>query len=684
MRLPAAQRVVRALPWAALVVAVVVFYWVEASLRETPWLFTDELEWSQLSRAIAHTGHAARRGEAHSFESFYSYLIAPAWWIHSTASAYTAIKYLNSIVMCAAAVPVYLLARLLVARPTAVVVALLSIAIPSMSYATAIVPEALAYLWFSLGAFWAVRTLARPSVRTALPAVVVAALGAWVRAEFVALPAVLVLAAAIAWMAEQHEAGLLSRRRRRVILTAAGLAAAGYVFNLLVVEHVHSWTFGEYINRHTLTQAGLAAGSLAIGLGVGPLIGGIASLHLRERHADAAYRAFASYLASAIIVFVVYSAGKQTFLLRALHPLIEERNLFFLSPLLLLGTALVFEAERLEWWLLLATASVVVVCGWSGQFVVGQPYFEAPGLSVLTLLNREEYWDINDFHWLLIGAAAVLLALVALRRVRWAAPVAAALAACWLLTGEIYATISNDDYANNTFSKLLPPPRSWVDADTHGAHTTFLGQGISDPNLMWLIEFWNPGLDRVESLDGSAPGPGPAPEPGLETIDGALSHYTGDPYTLATRGVELDAPIVDERYGLTLYNTPTPWHLLYEEQNVFSDGWAASPIGYTYFREGGPGTLRITLSRTGYRGDTPSGRATIRVGTVRLDEDGVPEIGTQVAVRHAVVPNGGSVVVRVHVAATPVTVSVAMTTFTVPGDPRQLAAQPAFSFVSDT
>ena len=673
----------RALPWLGLVIGTLAFFWIEAASRKTPWLFTDELEWSQLSRAIASTGHAARRGQAHSFESLYSYLIAPAWWIHSTGTAYAAVKYVNAVVMSAAAVPTYLLARMLVARGTALAVALLSIAIPAMSYATFIVPEALAYLWFALVSLLAVRAIARPNARTIAPPVILAALGPWIRAEFVALPAILALAAALAWMAAQAHRGTLSSHWRRVVLSAAGLAVAGFVFNDLVVEHVHSWTFDEYINGHTLTQAALAAGALAIGLGVGPVIAGIGSLRLRERSDDPVYRAFAAYLAASAIVLVIYAAGKQTFLLEALHPLIEERNVFFLSPLLLLGSALVFESRRLDWRLVALATALVLACVWSGKFEVGQPYFEAPGLSVLTLVNRQYYWDVNDFHRFLIAAAAVSLGLVALRGRRWAAPLAAAVAAGWLLTGEIYATVSNDHYATNTFAKVLPQPRSWVDEATQGAHTTFLGQAIADPTLMWLVEFWNPELSHVESLDGSAPGPGPAPEAGLETTDGALSLYTGDPYSLAGPGVQLDAPIVAQRDSLTLYRTPTQWHLLSEEQNVFSDGWGASPIGYTFFHRGGPGTLVIDLSRTGYRGNTPPGRATIRVGTVRLDESGVPTIARVLAVRHAVVQNGGHVTERIHVEATPVTVSIAMTSFTTPNDPRRLAAQPAFSFVPD-
>ena len=190
----------RALPWAGLALVILIFYWVEASLRKTPWLFTDELEWSQLSRAIAGTGHAARRGEPHSFESLYSFLIAPAWWIHSTATAYAAIKYLNAVVMCLTALPAYGLARTLLPRRTSIVVALLSIAIPAMAYATSIVPEPLAYLWFTTAALLAVKALARPRPWTVAGAVLLAGGGVFVRLEFVVLPASLVLAAAATWV----------------------------------------------------------------------------------------------------------------------------------------------------------------------------------------------------------------------------------------------------------------------------------------------------------------------------------------------------------------------------------------------------------------------------------------------------------------------------------------------------
>ena len=301
---------------------------------------------------------------------------------------------------------------------------------------------------------------------------------------------------------------------------------------------------------------------------------------------------------------------------------------------------------------------------------------------MLTLVNRDFLWTWTT-STSFISAAAVSVALLVLRRRRWVPAVAAALLAAWLLTGQIYAANANADYSE-TFANRIPSPRNWVDSATHGAPVTFLGENVTDGTALWLTEFWNRSIGHVASLNGVAPGPGPITAPALDTTDGALSGFTGDPYTLAGPGVMLAAKPIESRDGFTLYRTPSPWHLLQTEQNVFTDGWAASPIGYTYFPRGGPGVLTIHLSRTAYNGTGPPGKATIRVGTVRLDANGNPVLGRVLTVRRHLVPNGKLTVVRIPVAATPVTVEIGMTTFSPPGDTRQLAAQPGFSFKRDT
>ncbi len=678
-----AARLLGALPWLGLCLGVLIFYWVEASLRRSPWVFTDELEWAQLSRAIASTGHEARRGQPIGFTSLYAYLIAPAWWIHSTATAYAAIKYLNSFVMCLAAVPTYLMARLLVSRRVAVVVALLSIAIPAMSYATSIVPESLAYAWFALAAWLAVRALAASGWSAALLAAAAAAVGPFIREEFLMLPVSLVLAGTAAWVIR---GGGAARRIpwQRTLLAVVGVAVLGYLFNRFAIERVQTWSASRYLNRHTLREGSLAVGALAIGLGVLPVIGGIASLYLPERRREPAYRAFVLYLGASLVTLVGYTAAKSAFLTGSSGSLIEERNVFFLSPLLLLGTALVLGAAKIDWRLVGAATVLVMVTVWSSLFEVGAPYYEAPGLANLTIVNRDFRWDVNDFHRLLGAAALVSIALLAFRRRRGVPVLAAVLTCAWLLTGEIYATSANTHYANK-FVKTLPAPRSWVDAATHGAHVTFLGQEIDpNPSLLWLTEFWNRSLQHVASLDGTAPGPGPTFVPGLQTPDGVLNESTGDRYTLAGPGVSLAAPVVERRDGYTLYRTLRPWQLLDEEQNVYADGWATSPIGYTYFPKGGPGWLTINLSRTGYTGPGKPGLVTIRVGTVRVVDNGGPELGRVLDVRHTVIRNGEEKTVRIHVASTPVTVSVTVVpTFSTPTDSRPLAAQVAFGFAPD-
>ena len=674
-----ADRLISALPAVGGVLIVAVFYGVEAHLRKAPWEFTDELEWTQLSRSIAATGHAARRGQAIGFQSLYAYLIAPAWWIHSTTTAYAAIKYLNSLVMCLAAVPTYLLGRLLVARRAAVAVAVLAIAIPAMTYATSIVPESLAYFWFALTAWLAVRALAAPSVRTVVPALAVAAIGTLIRQELVGLLAAYVLSASILWVLAARGRGVRIPWRRALPAVAL-LAIFGFLADRLVIARFETWQPGKYLNGHTLTEGSLAAGALAIGLGILPAIGGLTSLYLPERRTEPAYRAFAVYLGTATLTFWLYTAGKATFFVGTKYAFIEERNLFYLSPLFLLGTALTLGARKLFWPLVVAATALVLVVVWSRSFQVGTSYFEAPGLSVLALVNRDFEWTIQDFHRLLVGATLVSVALVGTRKRRFVPVLGAALTCAWLLTGEIYMTIGDDTMADK-FAASSPSPRNWVDQDTGGAGTAFLVQGNDDPTKVQMFEFWNRSFNRMASLDGSGQGPGPTFVPGLESTDGMLSEYTGDAYTLTTSGVELAAQVVDQRDGFTLYRTPGRWQLLGQELRFTGDGWGLNPFSYAYFRRGGPGVVYVHLGRTGYNGSGKPARVTIRVGKVAINPGGGVTFGRLLEVVHAKLPNGQETTVPVQVASTPVMVTVTVVPeVPLSVDPRGVAAQASFSF----
>src|SRR5437899_10943755 len=111
-----ADRLLAAVPLLSIFLWLTIVYMIQAWAHKTPWLFGDELELTQLSRAIADTGHAARRGEPHSFNTLWTYLMAPAWMIDNLHTAYATVKYLAVAVMTLTVLPAYALARLVVRR----------------------------------------------------------------------------------------------------------------------------------------------------------------------------------------------------------------------------------------------------------------------------------------------------------------------------------------------------------------------------------------------------------------------------------------------------------------------------------------------------------------------------------------------------------------------------------------
>ena len=134
------------------------FAW-QAWRRETPTIFSDELETTQISRAIAETGQGARRGEPYGFTSLVPWLTAPLWWLHPVATAYEAIKTVQSFVMAAAIFPAYLLARRVVSPGWAFFAAVAAIAGPALSYSPILVEEPWAYPAATLALWLTVRAV---------------------------------------------------------------------------------------------------------------------------------------------------------------------------------------------------------------------------------------------------------------------------------------------------------------------------------------------------------------------------------------------------------------------------------------------------------------------------------------------------------------------------------------------
>jgi len=154
-----ADRLLAAVPLVSIYLWLCIVYAFEAWRRVTPWLFTDELETTQIARAIAATGHPARRGVPYHHHSLYPYLLAPVWLIDNVATAYSGVKYLDVFVMTSVLFPTYFLARLVVRRGWALFAAIGAAAIPSLAYSSWIVEETVAYPYAALCLFLIAKAL---------------------------------------------------------------------------------------------------------------------------------------------------------------------------------------------------------------------------------------------------------------------------------------------------------------------------------------------------------------------------------------------------------------------------------------------------------------------------------------------------------------------------------------------
>jgi hypothetical protein len=706
------DRLLAAVPLASVYAWLCIVYCFEAWKRVTPWLFTDELELTQLSRSIAATGHAARRGEPHSFRSLYTVITAPVWWIHDVAVAYSTLKYVDVFVMTSVVFPTYFLARMVVGRRWALFAAAGAAMAPALAYSSWIIEETLAYPYAALCFFLVAKAFVTRSRWWTGGAVVAAAAAPAVRGEFVVIDVMLGLALLFAaWSSDW------ARRRRESWsfgdwLGAVAIAAGA----IIVVGGFMSWHSTEWLEvtaynwtkHRALVYGNWAAGGLAIGLGLIPLVAGVASLfpargEIRTRE----LRMFRCIAVAAIVVFAVYTGFKAGYLSMHFATRVWERNLIFITPVLFVGTAIVLERRRVNFYALGAAAV------YAFYLVVGTPFqmgvqltSDSLGFAILQAANRYYAWTPDMAQWLLIAILAlgvVLLIAASLGRIpRVAGAAAAAVLAvgllAWNMTGEISAAAGTVSISRD-LETTLKHPFTWVDDGTRGKPTIYLAQGVGDPNPEWLLEFWNRSITFVGSLDGTLGGPGPSGAPNI-TPTGQL-YWTADPANpgrLFDYAVE-DWPCVDfagTLAGRHFYRSgadkPGEWRLMRLTKpnrlraaclGIYPDGWSGANDS-TYYRFSGQsrGWLRISLAR----GSWPPSPVRVQLATIGV-RDRYPTPGRVLRERRSVVPTQKLKVIWLPVPASGFAVRTVVERKFIPRDvdphltdPRILGAQVSYRF----
>ena len=693
------ERVLAALPLVTIFVWACLIYAWQAWAHETAWFFYDELKYTELARSLAAGDHPELRGEPASFSSLYTFLIAPAWWIGDPHAAYDAAKYVGVLAMSLTVFPAYGLARLLVPRLPALFAAAGSVAIPSLAYSSLLITEVLAYPFATLCFFLSVKALATRRLWWLAAAALACGLAPLVRSQLVIIPGAFALAALLVVVTGPGARRVLRELPRPLwALVPVVVVAAGVAADWAIGRYSEIWVIVTRNHFGQMVEYGLwALGALAIGLGVLPVIVGVAAVApVRGEPFTDVRRAFATVVVANVFVFALYTGVKAAFNTIIWATIVQERNLMYVSPLIFAGTALWLHRRRLHPLALVAVFAAVVYLLVDTPYEFFYPYIEALGFSLPTWAWLNHGIDAGDWEHIFVAAAlaSVLLAiavhLAARSRLTTAALSGiAALVLAWNLGGELAAGDAMRGFSHRLYEGL-PQPLDWVDRTTGSSPSLYLGQQITNPNALHLLEFWNPSLTYVGNLDGvEYPGPGRVLTPKPVAPDGRLEPDPGARYVVAPSGIDVFGRIVGAREGLRVFQLSGGLRLAAVTSGVFSDGWAGRSSAYTRYRgEGaGPGFIYVEVGRPGWCGRNLPGPLRIDVGPLALGPDGAPRIRTATTTKHWQIKSCSIKGFRLPTPPAPFRVEVAIPRTFVPAevdsresDRRELGAQVSFEY----
>jgi hypothetical protein len=600
-------RRVPAWAWLAGIVAVSICFraWLGSRI-EAPFIFTDELQYQENARSLAAGAGIQVREEPYSVVSLlYALLLAPAYALFdSLPDAYAAARTINAVVMSLAAVPAYLLARRVLQPGLSLLAALLAVALPSLAYTGTLMSENAFYPAFFLVAWALVRALEEPTIARQLALLGTCGLATLVRVQALAC----VLAALTAPLLLRA----VARRPLRPFLPLFGAVAIGVVL-VLAAQLARGASLQSLFGAYAVVGEGgydlvdvarflfWHVAELDLYVGVFPLAAFLL-LAARVRALDEPAQAFvAATAALAFWTLLVVAAFASRF-----ADAIEERNMFVLAPLLLIGLLVWIDRGARRPRLLATTAA-------AGAAVLPAliPYERFLQLKVRSdTLMLVPLWNLQDSVTLprlddvvlVAGLAAAVAFLLVPRRFALVLP-AAVLAYFALAMHPIHAGPHGMEQAaaDARFEGINVPQRDWIDrAVGRDAEVAAVWTGLAHRLTIHQNEFFSRSVGPVYTLGGAMPGGFPETQVTVDKRTGELrrpdrSVVRAD-YALADGSLALaGVPVArDDRLGLTLYRTNGPLISTTSVAGVYNDQWSGPEVLYRRLRCGG-GTLTVTL-----------------------------------------------------------------------------------------
>jgi glycosyltransferase involved in cell wall biosynthesis len=597
---------------AALVVVSAVFRYGLSRRVVAPWIMVDELIYSELAKSFAETGHFLIRDVHHGAYGFvYPALIAPAWRAFgSVPDAYAAAKTIGSVAMSLTAIPAYLLARRVMRPLPSLLVAVLSLAVPSLMYTGTLMTETVFYPLFVCVALALVLTLERPTVQRQLVLLALCLLAFATRSQAIVLiPAVATAPLVLA---------LLDRRRLRLLadfrMLYGVLTAA--VLTVLIVQLARGHSPYDVVGSYSVVGDATYrpdqilkwlvyhVSELDLYLGIAPF-SALLLLAVMGRTLDRPLRVF---LAAALPLTVWLLLEVAAFA-SALSPRVEERNLFYVAPLFLI--ALFAWIERgMPRPARAAAAAAVVAAALPGVLPYHRlidPSAESDTLALLPLWWLQEGAVKLDTIPVLVVASAALIGLLFLTlSPRYALALPLVVFAWFAFTTERVERFDHG-FAKASVGALYQgitnPTRDWVDAAVgRDADVAFVFSGndpTQQPLTLWENEFYNRSIGPVYDL--KQPSMGSLPETRVrQRGDGVLlarGRPVRHPYVLTEEAVPLAGQVIarDERKGMVLRKTDGLVRIGYRVAGLYpNDTWSGKRVTYTRLRcRGGSVTAEL-------------------------------------------------------------------------------------------
>jgi hypothetical protein len=601
----ATRSLARAVPvwaWLAGIVAVsVVVRFLFARRVQAPWIMVDELIYSELARGLAEDGSYSIRGvPSYTYGFVYPLAIAPAYALFdSLPTAYTAVKAINAFVVSLAAVPAYFLARRVLPAGMALLAALLAVALPSLLYAGQVMTENVFYPLFLCVMLAFVAALERPTPVRQLLLLALCALAYLTRAQALALFPAIAAAPLL----------LGSWRSFRVLYAALGGAALSALVVQLVRGESPLDLLGAYAvtGEHRYDAVEVArwllyhVAELDLYLGVAPLAALLVLLALWRRLPRNVHPFLAA--TASISVFLLLEVSAFASLPSVAR--IEERNLFYLAPLVMIAL-LVWIDHGLPRPALPAGVAAVIAAALPGvipyERLVGVPS-QSDTLMLLPLWRVHERWSValDDLAavTVVLAVIAAIVFLVLPRRLALVLPLAVL---------AFYAAVARPISARMEYAALgalsegmNQAHRDWVDRAAAGrGETVALWTGNTSRFSIWQNEFFSQSVGRVYYVNEPMGGGLPQTKATIGD-DSVLRDPSGSP--IAAAFVLTDGSLAplgrvvaeDAGRGVLLYRPEGPLRAASRVNGLHpNDTWSGPTVTYTRINCRG-GTLTVML-----------------------------------------------------------------------------------------